>query len=420
MTQVSPQIQNALAILVALDKTTLLKKVLFTPLVVHHTRRFLSLGGEEVSIICKAADIDDFKSSLEKFNVTQGVNYITIQDDGEYCIVDLISQAISETSNKTKNVLITDGKTAFTDITAFIRGYESHLHNNSDVTIFKSAEDYLSNIWVKKSSYLEIKTDFACKEWDEQAINKISEVMEKSSLKHGYFDVTSIAIYLNTPKDMFILNTILKDEIIHHHLDNGVEFITLDGIVIGPEVEIGKGTTIYPSTLLRGDTIIGENCTIGPNSLIADTIIGNNTTLNATQSYSSTIGNDVSIGPFCHIRPNSVIKDKVKLGDFVEVKNSTLDEEVHVSHLTYVGDSDVGKRVNFGCGVVTVNYNGKTKARCTIKDDAFIGCNTNLIAPVTVEEKGYTAAGSTISKDVPANALAVERSKQVNYNNWNK
>ena len=119
----------------------------------------------------------------------------------------------------------------------------------------------------------------------------------------------------------------------------------------------------------------------------------------------------MKIGPFVHIRPNSHIKNGVKIGDFVEVKNSVIDEKTSVAHLTYIGDSDVGKRVNFGCGCVTVNYDGSKKARTTIGDNAFIGCNTNLIAPVTVGKGAYTAAGSTITRDVPENALAIERAE---------
>ena len=126
----------------------------------------------------------------------------------------------------------------------------------------------------------------------------------------------------------------------------------------------------------------------------------------------------VNIGPFVHIRPNSVIGEKVHLGNFVEVKNSNIDTGTKVSHLTYVGDSDVGKRVNFGCGTVTVNYTGKAKFRTTIGDDAFIGCNTNLVAPVTVGDGAYSAAGSTITEDVPGDSLGIARARQVNKIGW--
>ena len=136
--------------------------------------------------------------------------------------------------------------------------------------------------------------------------------------------------------------------------------------------------------------------------------------INASQCYQSKIGNEVKIGPFSHIRPNSDISDHVKIGDFVEVKNSTLDVGVSISHLTYVGDSDIGKNVNFGCGCVTVNYDGVNKARCTVGDNAFIGCNTNLIAPVKVGDGSFIAAGSTITEEVPEEAMAIARARQVN------
>ena len=132
----------------------------------------------------------------------------------------------------------------------------------------------------------------------------------------------------------------------------------------------------------------------------------------------SVIGDNVKIGPFAQIRPNCVIKSGVKIGDFVEIKNSTLGRDTHASHLTYIGDSDVGERVNFGCGVVTSNYNGKTKARTTVGDDVFVGCNANLVAPVCLGNDSYIAAGSTITEDVLPNALGIARQKQTNIDGW--
>lgn len=233
-------------------------------------------------------------------------------------------------------------------------------------------------------------------------------------------DNPDVVLGANSRRDLCRLNTIANSRVIDNHFDNGVEFVSLDGVLISPEVEIGKGTVILPSTILKGSTKIGQGCSIGPNSLIVDSKIKNNVVFNSSQCYNSIIESDATVGPFCHIRPNSTIKQGVHIGDFVEIKNSVIGENTHVSHLTYVGDSDVGKRVNFGCGVVTVNYNGKEKNRCTIGDDAFIGCNTNLVAPVTINKKGYTAAGSTITQDVPANSLAIARSRQINKDNYNK
>lgn len=198
----------------------------------------------------------------------------------------------------------------------------------------------------------------------------------------------------------------------------GVSFPCADTVFIEKTVTIGNGTTILPNTIIMGNTHIGENCVIGPNSYICDTIIGNSTSLNSTQCFSSIIGSGVTAGPFVHIRPGCKIADNVHIGNFVEIKNSNIDEGSKLPHLLYVGDSDIGKNVNFGCGCVTVNYNGKSKFRTTVEDGAFIGCNTNLVAPVTIGENAFTAAGSTITENVPANALAIARSKQTIKENW--
>lgn len=215
-----------------------------------------------------------------------------------------------------------------------------------------------------------------------------------------------------------MINNTQRITIIERLISSGVETPCFDGVIIEEGVKIGKGTLILPNTIIMGKTEIGKDCVIGPNSYICDTIVGDNTKLNNTQSFNSQIGSGVTAGPFVHIRPNCKIADNVHIGNFVEVKNSTVDEGSKLPHLLYVGDSDVGKDVNFGCGCVTVNYDGKNKSRTTVKDGAFIGCNTNLVAPVTVGENAFTAAGSTITEDVPDNALAVARSRQTVKEDW--
>lgn len=202
------------------------------------------------------------------------------------------------------------------------------------------------------------------------------------------------------------------------HEKNGVEIPYHQNVIVEENVQIGKGTVILPGTILYSGVVIGENCVIGPNTLIKDSIIGNGVKLNSVQCYQSKVLDGADIGPFVHIRPNSVVGENVHLGNFVEVKNSNIDEGTKVSHLTYVGDSDVGKRVNFGCGTVTVNYDGKRKHRTVIGDDVFIGCNTNLVAPVKVGDGAYTAAGSTITEDVPADSLGIARARQTNKIDW--
>ena len=189
---------------------------------------------------------------------------------------------------------------------------------------------------------------------------------------------------------------------------------------IGDFVKIGRDTIIHPGTILEGSTEIGENCEIGPYSRLTNMVVGNGTSVQFSTALDSYVGNGTKVGPYAYIRPNSKIGDNIKVGDFVEVKNSVIGDGTKISHLTYVGDSDVGKNINFGCGTVTVNYDGKKKFRTVIEDNVFIGCNANLVAPVTLKEGSYVAAGSTVTKDVPEGSLAVARSRQQNIEGWTK
>ena len=206
-------------------------------------------------------------------------------------------------------------------------------------------------------------------------------------------------------------------ETFEKHLDNGVEF-TSRNVYIDPEVEIAPGAVILPGCILKGSTKIAAGCVIGPNTLLENTTVGAGSTVNASQCYDSTLGENNKIGPFTHVRAGTVTAEGVHLGAYVETKNANFAEGNTVSHLTYIGDADVGKYCNFGCCTVTCNYDGEGKYLTTIGDYAFIGCNTNLVAPVTVGDHAYTAAGSTIGKDVPAGALGIERGKQTALPGW--
>ncbi len=210
-----------------------------------------------------------------------------------------------------------------------------------------------------------------------------------------------------------------SEQVLLKHIANGVE-ITSTNVYIDDSVAIAPGAVILPGTILRGSTVIGAGCVIGPNSLVEDSSIGAGSQINASQIYGSQIGEKNNIGPFTHVRVNTVTDYGVHLGAYVETKNSNLARGNTVSHLTYIGDSDVGKYCNFGCGTVTSNYDGTNKYRTTIGDYCFIGCNTNLIAPVTVGDGAYTAAGSTITKDVPAGDLGIARERQANISGWAK
>lgn len=211
---------------------------------------------------------------------------------------------------------------------------------------------------------------------------------------------------------------VMRKRINEAHMLSGVTIIAPENTYIGADVKIGADTTILPGSIIGEGCVIGSGCIIGPNANLTDCEIGDGSEINASTVVSSKVGKNVAMGPYAYVRPNCVIADKVKVGDFVEVKNSTVGEGTKIAHLTYVGDSDVGSGVNFGCGTVTVNYDSKKKHRTTIKDGAFIGCNTNLVAPVTVGEGAYTAAGSTITEDVPSDALAIARSRQTVKEKW--
>ncbi len=207
-------------------------------------------------------------------------------------------------------------------------------------------------------------------------------------------------------------------EIVKKHLASGVLFTDYKTAYIEEGVEIGEGTLIGPCVTLKGKTKIGKNCNIGQNTRIQDSQVGDGTDIQSSVILESTVGDETKVGPFAYIRPNSHIGNHCKVGDFVEVKNSTFGDGAKSSHLTYIGDSDVGKDVNLGCGVVFVNYDGKNKHRSVVGDGAFIGCNTNLVSPVTVEAGAYVAAGSTVTKKVPAGSLCVARAKEKIIEGW--
>lgn len=252
------------------------------------------------------------------------------------------------------------------------------------------------------------------------------EIIKNTGNKVGIMiaDNSEEFLGVNTKLQLANVSNILKNRINEFHMLNGITIEDPNNTYIGNDVKIGQDTIILPGTIIEGNTKIGSDCIIGPYARITSSNIKNCVTICNSTILSSEIDDYTKIGPYAYLRPNSKIGKHVKIGDFVEIKNSNIDDNTKISHLTYVGDSDVGKNVNFGCGTVTVNYDGKNKNRTTIKDNVFIGCNTNLIAPIEIGENSVTGAGSTITKNVPENTLAISRTKEqvnklgynVNYN----
>lgn len=221
-------------------------------------------------------------------------------------------------------------------------------------------------------------------------------------------------------EDLAAWQPVLSREILTRLAKNGVEIWDYNNTYVDPDVFVGQGTILLPGTMLRSGTVVGRNCRIGPNAYLEGTKVDDGATVNASQLYDAIVGADTTVGPFAYIRPGTIIGRGCRVGDFVEVKNSVVGDGTKISHLTYVGDSDVGQHVNFGCGTVTVNYDRAKKHRTIIGDNCFIGCNSNLVAPVTLGDGAYTAAGSTITDDVPADALAIARARQTVKKDWAK
>lgn len=211
---------------------------------------------------------------------------------------------------------------------------------------------------------------------------------------------------------------IMRQRINEKHMRNGVTIIDPEQTYIESDVVIGQDTIIYPGTIIKGKTTIAEDCVIGPHTEIVNCSVDSETTIRQSVAHDSQIGASVQIGPFSHIRPQSHIYDEVRIGNFVEVKKSTFGKGSKASHLSYIGDAEVGDNVNIGCGSITVNYDGVNKFKTIIEDNVFIGCNSNLVAPVKIGEGAYVAAGSTITKDVPSEALSIARARQENKENY--
>ena len=211
-----------------------------------------------------------------------------------------------------------------------------------------------------------------------------------------------------------------KDAFYIELCNSGIIIEDADTVHIEKTVKIGKGTVIEPNNVLKGKTVIGKNVKLKSGNYIEDGIIEDDCQIMLSRVNSSSVGRASQIGPFSHLRPCSLIGEECRIGNFVEIKNSTIGNKTKIAHLSYVGDAVIGSCVNIGCGVVTVNYDGKLKHKTIIEDHAFVGSNVNLVAPVKVGKGAVIAAGSTITEDVPALALGIARSRQANKMDYKK
>ena len=265
--------------------------------------------------------------------------------------------------------------------------------------------DGAQTAWSDPEHYLEALAEFA-------AGCQVQEIRDPM-LPRG-----NLMVAFHSVPELNRLQEASRDAVIAYHRSAGVCVLDGSHTYIDPRVNIGAGTVILPGTILRGETEIGGNCEIGPNALVQNCRVGDGVKINASQVYDSVLEDGSDVGPYAHIRPGCHVGERCHIGAFVQLKNCNLGSGTKMSHLTYVGDADVGERVNFGCGTITSNYDGFRKHRTVIGDDVFIGCNTNLVPPVEVGSGAYIAAGTTVTRDVPPDSMAIGRVRQEVKEEW--
>lgn len=333
-------------------------------------------------------------------------------------------------NHEAENFLVVSAEAVFTDPEVLKAAFERHISNNERLTIIASGgrETFIKELtqsafWISRKFFFEVleKSDGEDKTGEKFLVEAMKILSDQQLVAATHVaGKKEINMRASDPAGVLTLNAAARTVVFKKLCAEGVEFACLDGIIIEPSVKIGAGTTILPGTIIKGKTEIGKNCVIGPNSFIEDSRIGDGVEVNSTQIRSSVLENDVKIGPWSQVRPGCVIHEGCKIGDYVEIKNSEVGARTAVAHLTYIGDADVGEAVNFGCGCCIANYDGQHKHRTVIGNHAFLGCNTNLVAPVELEDFAYTAAGTTVTRNVPEYALAVGRARQENIEGWVK
>jgi bifunctional UDP-N-acetylglucosamine pyrophosphorylase/glucosamine-1-phosphate N-acetyltransferase len=254
-------------------------------------------------------------------------------------------------------------------------------------------------------------------------LTDILGIAVRSGLKAGVYPLAGEEEFagVNTYAELEQAERILRARIINALMLKGVRFIEPRSAFIHPSVKVAPGAVIYPNVHIEGNSAIGKDCVIYPNSRVVDSIIKEGAIVKDSSIIeTSIIEKKAQVGPFAHLRPGAHIKENARIGNFVEVKNSRIGKGTKALHLSYIGDSEVGRGVNIGAGTITCNYDGVNKHRTIIEDHVFIGSDTQLIAPVKVEKGSYVGAGSTIRKDVPKGSLAVSRAEQKHIKDWAK
>ncbi|MCU7667145.1 bifunctional UDP-N-acetylglucosamine diphosphorylase/glucosamine-1-phosphate N-acetyltransferase GlmU [Bacillus thuringiensis] len=454
---------NKYAIILAAGKGTRMKsdlpKVLHpvcgTPMLQHIINKLKKIDIDKIIVV--------IGHKADKIRETIKDDVIFVEQTEQNGTAHAVLQAVPHLAGKEGTTLVITGDTPLIEEVTLESLLQEHTHSNSKGTVltaiqnnptgygriireFSSVTDKhegnkLGNVVgiveekdadVNQKKIIEVNTGIFA--FDNQSLLEGLPKIENKNVQNEYYltDIVSVFIeegkefgghLLQDPNEAMGINsrvqlseaeTIMRKKINQKHMDNGVTIIDPSNTYIESEVIIGNDTTIYPGTVIKGNTIIGSGVTIYSNSEIQNATIGNHSIIRQSVIHDSIVGQDVQIGPFAHIRPKTEIKNKAKVGNFVELKGTTFGEGSKANHLSYIGDAVVGAGVNVGCGTITVNYDGKNKFKTIIEDGSFIGCNANLMAPVTIGKNSIIAAGSTVTKDVPEDALAISRTKQEN------
>lgn len=429
------------------DLPKVLHKVCGKEMVNHVIDNMRTSGIDDVNVIIgKGAEL--VKKGTENRNVSYSLQEEQLgTGHAVKCAIDFLK-------NKEGIVAIFAGDAPLTKESTVQQLMEEHINNNNSVTLLSAlVEDPTGygRIIRDGKEVLKIVEHKDCNEY-ELKVNEMNAAMYCFDIKEllvsldelsnnneqGEYYLTDVigilknkgkrvgavvtdyedTIGVNSRVQLAEAEEILRNRINIKHLENGVTLIDPKTTYIGMDVEIGKDTIIYPNNIIEGSTKIGEECTILQNCRIKDSIIENGVEIQASVVLESKIGENTTVGPFAYIRPETTIGKHARIGDFVEIKKSSIGDNTKVSHLTYIGDAEVGSGCNFGCGTVVVNYDGKEKHKTVIGDNSFVGCNTNLVSPVKVGDNSYIAAGSTITLEVKEGDLAIARAKQRNIEGW--
>lgn len=357
----------------------------------------------------------------------------------------------------TKHILVLNGDLPFTDSFIVNEIVRSHLDSKAPVTVLVSRVDDAPGYgrvirdewgnfdriieekdWIRNGHSFdpyelpEYNTGLYC--FDRKALFKALDKIKPENAQKEYYltdamraikesggsvnmvlsDDPDYVLQVTKRTDLPYIGAVMRLRKIECLCEDGIMVDDPASCYVESDVEIGEGSRLLPGVILEAGTSIGKNCTIGPYCRLVNTTVDDGTTISFTQSTDAKIGKNAQIGPFAQLRPGTVLADDVKIGNFVEVKKSTIGKGSKASHLSYIGDAEIGKKCNIGAGTITCNYDGQKKHKTIIRDEVFIGSDTILVAPVEIGKGSYTGAGSTITEKVPPHNLAIARAKQIN------